>query len=124
MEEELMEIIEEAPSALEVFFTRTLPTMPPISMCLITLMLLFVFLCAWKAPRWIKPVGSIALAIALITITWPFLSTFREDALLVDYKISPMVYYQGMTRFTLLLIYGVLVFIISRIVYLIQKSRN
>ncbi len=124
MEEELMEIIEEAPSALEVFFTRTLPTMPPISMCLITLMLLFVFLCAWKAPRWIKPIGSIALSIALITITWPFLSTFREDALLVDYKISPTVYYLGMTRFTLLLLYGVLVFIISRIVYLIQKSRN
>lgn len=124
MEEELMEIIEEAPSALEVFFTRTLPTMPPISMCLITLMLLFVFLCAWKAPRWIKPIGSIALSIALITITWPFLSTFREDALLVDYKISPTVYYLGMTRFTLLLQYGVFVFIISRIVYLIQKSRN
>lgn len=123
MEDELMEIIEEAPSALEVFFTRTLPTLPPISMCLITLMLLFVFLCAWKAPRWIKPVGSIALAIALITITWPFLSTFREDAL-VDYRIAPMVYYDGIIRFTLLLIYGVLVFIVSRIVYLIQKSRN
>ncbi len=123
MEDELMEIIEEAPSALEVFFTRTLPTLPPVSMCLITLMLLFVFLCAWKAPRWIKPVGSIALAIALITITWPFLNTFREDAI-YDYRIAPMVYYNGMTRFTLLLIYGVLVFIVSRIVYLIQKSRN
>lgn len=122
MEDELMGIIE-APSALEVFFTRTLPTLPPVSMCLITLMLLFVFLCAWKAPRWIKPVGSIALAIALITITWPFLNTFREDAI-YDYQIAPMVYYNGMTRFTLLLIYGVLVFIVSRIVYLIQKSRN
>jgi len=124
MEEELMEIIEEAPGALEIFFTRTLPTLPPISVCLITLMLLFVFLCAWKAPRWIKPVGSIALAIALITVTWPFLRTFREDALYADYKIAPMVYYNGITRFTLLLIYGVLVFIVSRIVYLIQKSRN
>ena len=124
MEEELMEIIEDAPSALEIFFTRTLPTLPPISVCLITLMLLFVFLCAWKAPRWIKPVGSIALSIALITITWPFLTTFREDVLYADYIIAPMVYYNGITRFTLLLIYGVFVFIVSRIVYLIQKSRN
>ena len=82
MEEELIEEVYDldVPSALEAFFNYVLPTLPPIAMCLITLALVFVFLCAWKAPRWIKPVGSIALSVALISITWPYLTTFCQDA--------------------------------------------
>ena len=79
MEEELIEEVYEAPSALESFFNYILPQLPPIGMCLITLALVFVFLCAWKAPRWIKPVGSIALSVTLISITWPYLATFCQD---------------------------------------------
>ena len=125
MEEELIEEVYDlnVPSALEALFNYVLPTLPPIAMCLITLALVFVFLCAWKAPRWIKPVGSIALSVALISITWPYLTTFCHDEA-VDYQFAPSNYYWAAHRMTLLLLYGVMVFIISRIVYLIQKSRN
>lgn len=125
MEEELIEEVYDldVPTVLESFFNYVLPQMPPIAMCLITLALVFVFLCAWKAPRWIKPVGSIALSVALISITWPYLITFCQDVA-ADYQFSPMNYFWYSQRMALLLLYGVMVFIISRIVYLIQKSRN
>jgi hypothetical protein len=123
MEEEIIEEVYEAPTALESFFNYVLPTLPPIAMCMITLALIFVFLCAWKAPRWIKPVGSIALSIALISITWPYLTTFCHDVA-ADYQFAPGNYFWYGQRMGLLLLFGVMVFIISRIVYLIQKSRN
>lgn len=123
MEEELIEEVYEAPSALESFFNYILPQLPPIGMCLITLALVFIFLCAWKAPRWIKPVGSIALSVTLISITWPYLATFCQD-IKANYEFSPTNYYYSAHRMMVLLLYGLLVFIVSRIVYLIQKSRN
>jgi len=126
MEEELVELVEdvdEVPTVLESFFNYVLPTLPPIAMCLITLTLVFVFMCAWKAPRWIKPVGSIALSIAFISITWPYLTTFCQDQA-ADFQFAPGNYFWYGQRMALLLLYGVMVFIISRIVYLIQKSRN
>ena len=124
MEEELIEeVVEEAPSALEVFFNRVLPQLPPVAMCLITLALVFVFLCAWKAPRWIKPVGSIAFSIALFATTWPYLTTFCQDVT-ANYEFSPMNYFWAGQRMMLVLLYGLSVFIISRVIYLIQKSRN
>ena len=123
MEEEIIEEVYEAPTVLESFFNYVLPTLPPIAMCMITLALIFVFLCAWKAPRWIKPVGSISLSIALISITWPYLTTFCHDVA-ADYQFAPGNYFWYGQRMGLLLLFGVMVFIISRIVYLIQKSRN
>ncbi|MBR5706821.1 MAG: hypothetical protein IKX55_04530 [Bacteroidaceae bacterium] len=128
MEEELIEevfeeIVEEAPSASEFFFNHVLPQLPPVAICLITLALVFVFLCAWKAPRWIKPVGSIAFSVALIAITWPYLTTFCRDVA-ANYQFAPMNYYWAGQKMVLVLLYGLSVFIISRVAYLIQKSRN
>ena len=91
-------------------------------MCLITLMLMLIFMCAWKAPRWIKPVGSIALSLGIIRFAWGFIGLFYDVAMAG--AVSPNAYAGGIPRMLFIIIYGMLVFILSRIVYLIQKSRN
>ena len=125
MIEELMEMEEPVDVSLnlsETILNHLLPMVPPVTMCLITLMLVLVLLCAWKAPRWIKPVGSIALALGIIRFAWGFICVFYDVTMAG--AVSPNSYAGGIPRMLFIIIYGLLVFILSRIVYLIQKSRN
>ena len=117
------EMINVPPSLSETIFNELLPIVPPITMCLITLMLMLILLCAWKAPRWIKPVGSIALALGLIRFALGFVEVFY-DVTMACSAVSPNVYARGIPIMLFILVYAMLVFILSRIVYLIQKSRN
>lgn len=125
MIEQFMEVEKPADVSLnwsDIIFNQLLPLTPPVAMCLITLMLVLVFLCAWKAPRWIKPVGSIALALGIIRFAWGFIGVFYDVNMAGG--VSPNVYARGLPRMLFIIIYGMIVFILSRIVYLIQKSRN
>ena len=60
MEEELIEEVVEEFIDKPSFLTYMLPTLPPVTMSLLTLLLIAVLFCGWKAPRWVKPFGSIA----------------------------------------------------------------
>ncbi|MBR5935106.1 MAG: hypothetical protein IKZ89_03025 [Bacteroidaceae bacterium] len=122
MEEELIEevvegIIDDKPS----FLTYLLPTLPPVTMSLLTLLLIAVLFCGWKAPRWVKPFGSIAVALSAIAWLWKFIGAFLDIKLAG--ALSPMVFMDGFQIMIILFLYGLLIFLVSRIIVLIQKER-
>lgn len=122
MEEELIEevvegIIDHKPS----FLAYLLPTLPPVIMSLLTLLLIAVLFCGWKAPRWVKPFGSIAVALAFIAWPWKFIGAC------LDIKhagaLAPMAFFDGFQIMFIIFLYGLLIFLVSRILVIIQKER-
>ncbi len=119
MEEELIEemVDIERPGLLEYL----LPQLPPTALSVLTILLIAVLLCGWKAPRWVKPIGSIAVAFAFLSHAWLYL-TYCPDFLRAE-TISPTVTWPAIQMNNFILLYGLLIFLLSRIIVLIQKSR-
>lgn len=118
MEEELIEELVdiERPGLLEFL----LPQLPPTALSVLTILLIAVLLCGWKAPRWVKPIGSIALAFAILSHAWIFLTDCHDFK--VAGEISPTFLFSAFQMNNYILLYGLLVFLLSRVIVLIQKS--
>ena len=121
MEEELIEeVIEEisGPGPLTLLFQ----IVPPWILSVFTILLIAILFCGWKAPKWVRPLGSIALAYSFIPWTWRIMTA------LSDVKnagaLSPMVWIDGFKIELFIITLGMTVFLISRIVIVIQTSRN
>ena len=120
MEEELIEEVVEEFFDKPSFLSYVLPTLPPVTMSLLTLLLVAVLFCGWKAPRWVKPLGSIAVAIPFVSRAYAFLQAFM-DIKMTQCRLSPMVYVNGLQITFILVLYALLIFLVSRIICLIQK---
>ena len=121
MEEELIEEVVEEFIDKPSFLSYLLPTLPPVIMSLLTILLIAVLFCGWKAPRWVKPFGSIAVALAFIAWPWKFIGAFLD--IKMAGALSPMVFMDGFQIMFFLFLYGLLIFLVSRIIVLIQKER-
>ena len=121
MEEELIEEVVEDFIDKPSFLSYLLPTLPPVIMSLLTILLIAVLFCGWKAPRWVKPFGSIAVALAFIAGPWKFIGAFLD--IKMAGALSPMVFMDGFQIMFFLFLYGLLIFLVSRIIVLIQKER-
>ena len=121
MEEELIEEVVEEFIDKPSFLSYLLPTLPPVIMSLLTILLIAVLFCGWKAPRWVKPFGSIAVALAFIAGPWKFIGAFLD--IKMAGALSPMVFMDGFQIMFFLFLYGLLIFLVSRIIVLIQKER-
>ena len=121
MEEELIEEVVEEFIDKPSFLTYMLPTLPPVTMSLLTLLLIAVLFCGWKAPRWVKPFGSIAVALSAIAWLWKFIGAFLD--IKMAGALSPMVFMDGFQIMIIIFLYGLLIFLVSRIIVLIQKER-
>ena len=119
MEEELIEeMVEiERPGLLEYL----IPQLPPIILSVLTILLIAVLLSGWKAPRWVKPIGSIAVAFAFLSHAWMFIGVCPD--IIRAGEMSPTVYLPGLQMHNVILLYGLMIFLLSRIIVLIQKSR-
>lgn len=119
MEEELIEemVDIERPGLLEWL----LPQLPPTVLSVLTILLIAVLLCGWKAPRWVKPIGSIAVAFAFLSHAWLYLTACPD--IIKAGEISPTVMIPGFQMANIVLLYGLVVFLMSRIIVIIQKSR-
>lgn len=101
-------------------------------MSILTVLLVFVFFAAWKAPRWVKELGEFALIFGLMTSLFPlykFLSTLQNVAVAVGDGvnsvfdlISPGVLF-GVKAILIPVIYGMIIYLISLVVRIIQKPR-
>lgn len=121
MEEELIEEVVEEFIDKPSFLTYMLPTLPPVTMSLLTLLLIAVLFCGWKAPRWVKPFGSIAVALSAIAWLWKFIGAFLD--IKMAGALSPMVFMDGFQIMIIIFLYGLMIFLVSRIIVLIQKER-
>ena len=123
MEEELLEeLIEEeftGPGPITMLFQ----IVPPWILSIFTVLLIAILFCGWKATKWVRPLGSIALAFSFIPWTWR-LMTALNDIKMVHSALSPNVWFSGFKIHLFIITLGMMVFLISRIIIAIQTSRN
>ncbi len=91
-------------------------------LAILTILLALMFLCAWKAPRWVRPIGSIALAIGAIHYIYGFMMGFYDIQVAGD--ISPFVMVSGLKFMLITWEYILFIYLISRIIGVIQKCNS
>ena len=101
-------------------------------MSILTILLVAIFFAAWKAPRWVKEIGSIARAFGFIGLLLGLRQMFevfqeiasqKEAVTSVFDLVSPGVFFGGLKVSMIPVIYGIIIYIVSRIVCIIQKPR-
>lgn len=104
----------------------------PWFMSILTILLVAIFFAAWKAPRWVKEIGSIASAFGFFSLLLGLRQMFdalqkvgdqREAVTSVFDLVSPNVLFGGLKVAMIPVIYGIIIYIVSRIVCIIQKPR-
>lgn len=92
-----------------------------IHMSILTLLLAFVFLSAWKAPAWGWKIGLLALVSGIL---FGLLGYYQiHDAIQIDGDISPSVLAGGYKCTLIPVIYGFIIFIVSLIINIFQSPR-
>ncbi|MBR2747995.1 MAG: MotA/TolQ/ExbB proton channel family protein [Bacteroidales bacterium] len=101
-------------------------------MSVLTVLLVALFFAAWKAPRWVKEIGLFALLFGFLGHVLGMLQVF--DAL-VDLTagakgyadlfdaIHPAVIFGGLKVTLISTVYGIIIYLISLVVRVIQKPR-
>lgn len=90
-------------------------------MIVITLLLICLFLAAWKAPKWVKEIGIAAL---VVSIFWTLLGLYQVlDVINSIGDISTAVICGGLKVTLISILYGLIVYFISLIIRVIQKPR-
>ena len=91
-------------------------------MSLITLCLVGILLAAWKQPSFVKELGSIALVVGFVSV----MIGIRQacHSLLKAPDVAPVVIFGGIKVALVTPIWGCIVYIISRIVRMIQKQKT
>ena len=93
----------------------------PVPMGIITLILVLVFLAAWKAPAWVSNLGKLGLVTGI-------LGTLFGISQMLDYlggnaETPAAVIYRGLKVTLIPLYYGIFVYIIGLIISTVQKPR-
>ena len=86
-----------------------------LSMSILTVLLVAVFFAAWKAPRWVKEIGSFALVFGLMT---PLFSLYQLFSTLQQVALD-----RGVNVILIPIIYGMMIYLISLVVRIVQKPR-
>ncbi|HIS22656.1 MAG TPA: MotA/TolQ/ExbB proton channel family protein [Candidatus Cryptobacteroides intestinipullorum] len=93
----------------------------PVFMAVLTIVLVCMFFAAWKAPRWVKEIGAFAIVFGifstLLGIT-QMLGVVQEVG-----DIDTGVLCGGMKVTLIPTIYGIIIYMISLIVRIIEKPR-
>lgn len=90
-------------------------------MTFLTLELVGVLLAAFKAPRWVRPIGNIVLWTGLLSTLFGLLNVF--GVLMYAGDVSPTLIYGGCRGSLIPIIYSILIFVASRIIAILQTPR-
>ncbi len=93
----------------------------PVFMAILTILLAGLFFAAWKAPQWVKEIGKFSLGFGVLS----FLFGLRQIMSVLNTQdgISTTVIYGGLKVVLIPLIYGVIIYLVSLIIRMIQKPR-
>ena len=111
------ETIDVQPWTLSRFFVEGGMT----GMILISLMLIALFLAAWKAPRWVREIGIGALVLSVFLTLMGLFQIFGVTEMFGD--ISFAVISGGLKVAMIPLFYGLIVYFISLIIRVVQTPR-
>ena len=102
-------------------------------MTILTVLLVAIFFAAWKAPRWIKEIGSFALVFGFLTLLIGLYQMFvalqqvatdiGEGVTGVFDRISPGVLFGGLKIALIPVFYGIIIYLVSLVVRIIKKPR-
>ena len=90
-------------------------------MSILTLLLIAMFFAAWKAPAWVREIGLIALAFGFLGTVLGFLQI--GDVLSANSDIASNIIWGGVKVTLITTIYGIIIYIVSLILRIIQKPR-
>ncbi len=90
-------------------------------MTILTLELVGLLLAAFKAPRWVSSIGSIALCTGLLNTFLGLFNLFTVLQMAGD--ISPTLIFGGCRSTLIGIIYGISIYVISRIVKIVLSPR-
>ena len=90
-------------------------------MSIITLMLIGLFFAAWKAPAWIKEIGLFALAFGFLGTILGVMQA--ADFIQANGDIAPNIIWGGVKVALIPTAYGIIVYLVSLILRIIQKPR-
>jgi hypothetical protein len=90
-------------------------------MIAITVLLIALFLAAWKAPKWVKEIGIAAMVVGIF---WSICGlTQMLETLQMTGDVSPAVIFGGLKVTLISTLYGLIIYFISLIIRVIQKPR-
>ena len=88
-------------------------------MTLLTVILMALLLAAWKAPAWVKEIGIIALVVGILSF---FIGFYRAAGDVVKAgDIANSVAWGGFRVAIISVMYGLLIYLVSLIIRIIQK---
>ena len=90
-------------------------------MTILTILLVLMLFAAWKAPAWVKEIGQAALVWGLF---WGFAGVYQMLGALKTLADVPISVIYGGARVTLVpVMYGMLIYLVSLVIILVQKPR-
>lgn len=101
-------------------------------MSILTALLVAIFFAAWKAPRWVKEIGIIALAFSFLMLVLNLNNLFsvlgevagdRDETNGLFDLISPYGLFKGLAIYSIKLIYGISIYLVSLVIRMLQKPR-
>ncbi len=90
-------------------------------MSLLTIELVAILLSAWKAPRWVGTIGTIALCTSILGVLFGLYNLF--SVLEIAEEIAPTLVYGGCRVALISILYGLMIYIASQVIKIIQKPR-
>ena len=103
----------------------------PVNMSILTILLVALFFAAWKAPRWVKEIGLFALVYGYVSHLFPLYGALNALQQVAQSRkeidglfdlISPSVLF-GVKVILIPVIYGMIIYLISLVIRIIQKPR-
>lgn len=127
MQEELANVVDQvvdtgeliklpAPTIAQLFSQGGLA-----NMIVITLLLIGLLVAAWKAPRWVREIGLAALAFSFLFAL--FGAYNATEAVQMTGDAAPALLAGGLKCCLIPIIYGLIVYVISLIIRVVQKPR-
>ena len=90
-------------------------------MSILTLLLALLFLAAWKAPAWVRSLGGIALTAGVL---FSILGVSQIFGYMKQAgSVAPAVLYGGFRTTLIPVCYGLVIYIVSRIIHICQTPR-
>lgn len=91
-------------------------------MSVLTLLLVAIFVAAWKAPAWVKEIGKFALAFGVLSLLLG-LSQMFGYLKGVNGEVEMRIIYAGFKVALIPVMYGIIIYLVSIIVRTIQKPK-
>ena len=93
----------------------------PWFMAVLTVLLVCIFFAAWKAPRWVKEIGAFALVFGFFSLLLGLSQMF--DFLQEHEDVGMNIIYGGLKVALIPVLYGIIIYLVSLVIRVIQKPR-